>query len=384
MPFAPQPTAALLAGALLAAAAYPQALQQVRLHDDGRAHRPPPPAEASRISRAWPFCPSDRIPCDEDELAWVELTVSLDVYSARRNDPHDSIANLLALTRTDFAPLVGALEAFFERRRLRSDVARVAFVHGLVQGVVYEGDATTGWTEYPKSGLELLVDEQGDCDDAAIAAGVLLDELGYETYFVRWRGSDAGHLSTAVDPSRGDLAEYPLPPGSRWIPGPGGRRLLHVDATGSAAGCGRARVDCDRLGTNRWHEDGLRVAGVARVDDPRLSLKLPLAAWSNGGFRRPQRVLVDRRMATERAIRSELAGRDDGERLRRRLSSLGIDEEQARRYLARRRLSRGTVYGVVALALAVSILLVAWQARARLERRRRVARARARRRRAAF
>src|SRR5262249_20319734 len=147
---------------------------------------------------------------------------------------HDSIVRIVQTTVADLAPLTAALSQHFARQGVRSDRQRIAFVQGLVEGVHYGDDADTGWTDYPKFGVEFLADQLGDCDDAAIAAGVLLDGLGYDGWFVLWRARDPGqpgHLSTAVTPDRGDLAALQLPPES-WIAGPAGR-LLHVDATGS-------------------------------------------------------------------------------------------------------------------------------------------------------
>src|SRR5262249_51279282 len=156
--------------------------------------------------------------------------------------------------------------------------------------------------DYPKFGLEFLGDQQGDCDDAAITAGILLDGLGYEGWFVLWRPrnpAQAGHLSTAVTPDRGDLAAFQLPQDSHWVPGPAGERLLHVDATGSSTGCGRAWTDCGGVGFNEWHKKGLEPAAVVRVAAPDLEAKIPLHAWDNDGHTQKRTA----RRASEQAIR---------------------------------------------------------------------------------
>lgn len=301
------------------------ALPWVRLHDDGRTHGDDLPApDSGRIYRAWPFCPTDRIPCSERELAWVELAVGIDAYSLRRNDPHDSIRRVLDVTASDLRPLTLALARHFEAADVTSHAARVAFVHGLVQGINYSFDTTTGWTEYPKFGIEFLVDEQGDCDDAAVLLATLLQGLGYEAWFVSWvsstPGDPEGHLSNAVTRFPGDLASFQPPDGSAWIPGPGNTRLLHVDSTGNPEGCGQAWVDCGSLGFNPWPERGLRPVKVIRADDAALQEKLPISAWNNGGLDRPDRTFVDRRDDSERTIREELQdGPSAEERARRRL-----------------------------------------------------------------
>jgi hypothetical protein len=43
-----------------------------------------------------------------------------------------------------------------------------------------------GGVEYPKYPAEMLVDGRGDCEDAAILMGGLLDALGYDTVLLRY------------------------------------------------------------------------------------------------------------------------------------------------------------------------------------------------------
>jgi|GEM_PF-5806429 len=309
-----------------------EALRYVRIFDDGQAHGTLPATHDSfLLNRTWPFCPTDRIPCSAKNLAWVEVGISVDVYSQRRNDAHDSIVRIVGTTLADFAPLIAALREHFEHQDIRSDIQRVAFVQGLIEGVHYGDDADTGWTDYPKFGIEFLADQMGDCDDAAIAAGGLLDGLGYDGWFVLWQARDPGqpgHLSTAVTPGQGNLADIQLPPES-WIAGPEGR-LLHVDATGTPSGCGQAWTDCGRVGVNEWNEKGLVVTAVDRVTDPELEARIPLKAWDNDGHVQKR---TDRR-ASEQAIRDEVMTRyDQGRRLRERLRRLGLEPPQIERYL---------------------------------------------------
>src|ERR1044071_1432774 len=57
------------------------AIQSVAFFDDGQAHADLTAAQGPLfIGRALPFCPTDRVPCDEQDLAWVQMRISLDVY----------------------------------------------------------------------------------------------------------------------------------------------------------------------------------------------------------------------------------------------------------------------------------------------------------------
>lgn len=357
----------LLLSAALVSAAQCQALRNVRILEDQPRVRPPD--DQAWVQRIVPFCPTDRLPCSRaSQLSWLQLEASIDAYSTRRNDPHDSIERIVAGTRQDLAPLVQALQRYFQKHSVSSQAARVSFVQGLVQGVIYSTDDSTGFTEYPKFGLEFLVDEQGDCDDAAVTTGVLLEALGYATYFVNWDADDgAGHLSTAIRNDLGDLKDFQPPAGSPWIV-KDSQRLLHVDGTGSTEGCGSTRVYCGPLGHNPWPGKGLCIEGLVATNDPQLSEKLPIVAWNNGGRERPDRTLVDRRNASDREIREEqrYTRSHQQERLRQRLQALGLDSVVLRRIYP---WSRSLYYTVVGLLLTVILLFTAsaWRKRQRLK-----------------
>ncbi|HSS52129.1 MAG TPA: hypothetical protein VLX28_24570 [Thermoanaerobaculia bacterium] len=312
------------------------AIHNAMIFDDGRAHfhfeTGPDPA---LVDIAFPFCPTDRAPCDEDKLAWVQLRISIDAYSQQRRDPHDSITHILAVTRQDIAPLAESLTRHFSVHQIQSDRQRVAFVQGLVQAVSYAADLDTGWTEYPKFGIEFLIDEQGDCDDAAILNTLLLEALGYSSYFVHWQGEPSGHLSTAIE-LKGDLQGFSLPDGSRWIEAPGLPQLLHVDGTGVPGGCGKARIICGAVGFNEWYKRGLRITTVVRSDAPDLESRLSLSAWNNGGLDHPDRTLTDRRKMSEGEIHDEVFDTKDRDaRVSQRLKGMGIGEGRAMVYLRR-------------------------------------------------
>lgn len=252
----------------------------------------PTDVAADLLQLSWPFCPTNRIPCStSNPPVWVQMDVSVDTYSERVRDPHDSVQALTVLSRQDFQPIAEGLQRYLKRRGLEDEVSAAGHAQGMIQAILYAYDTTTGWTEYPKFALEFIVDEQGDCDDAALATGALLADLGLEAWLIRWRPIDpnerVGHLSTAVSMT-GALKDHPLPKGSRLVTAPGGQSLLHVDGVGSSSGCASG---CSELGWNRWHSAPvpLKEVSVVQYDDPDIDSKLPLSAWNHDkyGFTRP-------------------------------------------------------------------------------------------------
>lgn len=375
----------LLPAVTLAQGISSNTMTSVAIYDDGRSHPVPRGGkDQAWIDKAFPFCPTDRAPCDERELASFQARISLDVYTLRRQDPHSSIEQVLDLTRKDIAPLVQALQQHFSRNKIVSDSKKVSFVQGMVQAVTYKEDDSTGWTEYPKFGVEFLVDELGDCDDAAILNTLILELLGYSAYFVHWTGTP-GHLSTAIAPNRGDLSEVVLPEGSSLVEVAGLPGLLHVDATGVRQGCGQANVICGKLGYNQSESDGLKLDFAMPSTAADADSRLRLSAWTNGGRNRPSQLPPDRRTLPEEIVRDEIFDREEYEkRLQDRLHlKLGFKEEQVRAYLKPAmelwvyRTSLGTLLGII-----VGLAVFLW--RQRRQRRRRVEELRARRRSGAF
>jgi hypothetical protein len=314
------------------------ALQWAEVYQDGSIPGLPESKDPAVHFVAWPYCPSDQVFCAEK--AWVEVGVRIDAYSARRNHPHDSASDIIAGSREDLKPLAEALEQSWTEAGILDDTSRVGHVHGLVQSIHYAFDGeTTGWTDYPKFSVEHIVDEQGDCDDAAITTGALLSELGYEVWVILWKpepgSTSSAHLSTAVSIT-GDLSQVKLPEGSRFVTGPDGQDLLHVDAAGIRGGC-KGNV-CSRLGSNTWHKEGLRPDVVVRIDDPDFDALVPISAWNNDDGRYGQRNFRDRRGGDDEGGWDELEFDEDDweERTIRRLEDLGEDDGEA--YLRRRRI----------------------------------------------
>ncbi|MED5374145.1 MAG: hypothetical protein VX899_24220 [Myxococcota bacterium] len=313
----------LLSGLLSAQAS--TAIRSAAVFHDDQPHGQVESIDPSVHVLSWPFCPSYQVSCQE--LAWVEIGVSVDAYVARRNGPHAQASELIATSQQDLEPLARALEAFFTEQGITSDAVKVGYVQGISQSLDYHLDAETGWTEYPKYAVEMLVDEQGDCDDAAILMSALLLELGYTPYLMRWRKQEGpgGHLSTALLRSVGDLSSVEPPAGSPLIEGPEGRVFLHVDGTGTIGGCTRG---CTDLGWNGWLDKGMVLEAVVAADDPLLDSDLPLRAWNNDNHFFPSRQTSDRRGADPEDILRQLERWDWEERTLRRLERLGREEPE--------------------------------------------------------
>jgi hypothetical protein len=358
-----------------------QALQWARVYHDDQVHEPDDSGTTGVRILSWPFCPTYQDRCSD--YAWVTMGVSLDAYSARRNGSHDSIQEIVSTSHSDLAPLARALEQLFADKGITSPAHKLGYVQGMVQAVQYAKDSSTGFTEYPKYAVEFFVDEQGDCDDAAVAASGLMRQLGYETWYVLWRSSTGGegHISTAVSRG-GDLASVKPPAGSSLVTVPGtGQKLLHVDATGVIGGCtGR----CTSLGWNEWHSHSppLTESVVVRADSQDLDSSLGLAAWRNDGTLFPDRKHRDRRQGSDEPQGAEdldvppderVADQDDEaweDTTLRRLRFLGEDEDSAKTYLKVRRrdhVGAGTWWLITALCLAGlgAAGITSWQARQR-------------------
>ncbi len=361
-----------------------QAIQWARVYHDDQVHEPDASGTTGVRILSWPFCPTYRDRCSD--YAWVTMGVSLDAYSARRNGAHDSISEIVSTSYADLAPLARALEQLYADKGIHSPAQKLGYIQGMVQAVQYAKDTSTGFTEYPKYAVEFLVDEQGDCDDAAVAASALMRQLGFDTWYVLWRsmGGAEGHISTAVSRT-GDLASVQPPSGSRLVSVPStGEQLLHADATGVIGGCtGR----CTSLGWNEWHSHSppLTESVVVKAEAPNLDQVLGLSAWRNDGTAFPDRKHRDRRPGTpeqqgeedldkppeERVTQQEDDPAQDWEDATlRRLRFLGEDEDSARNYLAVRRVDPvdEATWLFVAIACFAGLLIAAlgaWRGRQR-------------------
>lgn len=308
------------------------------------------------LIRQWTFCPTDRIPCDasSNPPVWVDVEVDGDSFTARAKDTHDSARRILDTSAEDLRPLAEAIQRYLQANGRADEVSRAAMVQGLVQGPLYAFDDTTGWQEYPKYALEFIVDEQGDCDDAAIATSALLHDLNLDAWLVLWDaadGSDGGHLSSAVTPV-GTLLSWPLPPGSDWISQPAIPRLLHVDGVGNTKGC---RSGCAPLGWNGWKTQPkpMKVTGVVPFGSPTIDETVPIAAWADFGRRRPKEQIVDRRKERpEEVLAAARSKAPTEEKVRAQLTGAGLSNEEASVYLDAQAVEDVGYYGISALVMA--------------------------------
>ena len=201
----------------------------------------------------WAFCSTHRSNrCPKPH--WIEVVFDLDVYIQRRNNNHDSVFEILSTSQKDLEPLSTAFATYFREQNIRNEAEKIGYFHGAIQSIKYAYDnceqdtdgcidsLSTGWTEYPKFAVEMLLETVGDCDDAAIAVASLIQNQGHDAFIVNW----PGHLSSAVSRKHADIQKVQAPSGSRFVIDPTtGKEFLHVDAVGSLEGC---QKNCAELG----------------------------------------------------------------------------------------------------------------------------------------
>ena len=289
----------------------------------------------------WPFCPSYPGDSCATQL-WVDIEVNIDGYIQRRNADHDSWFDIIQETKKDMQPLAQALQTYFRKKGISTISEQAGIIQGMIQSVHYAYDNCdsrnpesncnaadeTGWTEYPKYGIEFIVDQKGDCEDAAIISSSLFDDVGMEAWFINWdsRDSEGGHASTALSLSQGDLQKVSLPSGSEYVVHPKNNTpLLSVDSVGSLQGCS---FGCAPLGWNEWPKKNLFVANAWKTDDKSIDDAFG-GAWTkeNGVFKKFK---SDRRKDSREKITSELHTNQEqwDENTRKRLSKLDVKPEK--------------------------------------------------------
>jgi hypothetical protein len=93
------------------------------------------------------------------------------------------------------------------------------FILAFVQNIHYEYDKwSTGYEEYPKFPIEILVDGEGDCEDHAILLATLLLLLKYDVIFI----SPPEHVAVGVSGSEFE--------GHYWILN--GQKYYYCETTG--------------------------------------------------------------------------------------------------------------------------------------------------------
>lgn len=302
----------------------------------------PETQDDNSIRIKWPFCPS--YPEERCSELWVDMDVNIDGYIQRRNASHESWFGIIQETKTDVEPLARALKNYFRNNGISDMSHQAGIIQGMIQAVHYaydncdsrdpEADCNeadeTGWTEYPKYGLEFIVDQKGDCEDAAIISSSLFDGVGIEAWMVNWdrHGGGGGHASTALTLSQGDLGQVSIPSGSEYVVNPKTHvSLLSADSVGSLTGCPRG-WRCGLLGTNTWTQQDLYVSHTWKTDDPSID-DVYGGAWTKEGgvYKKHKR---DRRKDSRQKIKEELKKNQDewDNNTRKRLSKLDVEPEK--------------------------------------------------------
>ncbi|MFH1399251.1 MAG: hypothetical protein ABIG95_04015 [Candidatus Woesearchaeota archaeon] len=78
------------------------------------------------------------------------------------------------------------------------------YVISFVQNLLYVGDEYTGFDEYSKYPIEMLIDENGDCEDSSYLAASLLRAIGYGVVLI----NPPGHMMVGVLCSNCDGSYY--------------------------------------------------------------------------------------------------------------------------------------------------------------------------------
>ncbi len=169
---------------------------------------PAPPDGGSRHTRTYRW-----------EYGGRESTFTLSlpqaVYDYYRSRPHDRERDYAqyALSEYDRPYLQGIVQKFRESGEDRSEREVVEHLISFVQSLPYTSDnLTTGYDEYPRYPLETLVDNGGDCEDTAILAAALLNEMGYGAVLLQL----PDHMAVGVacpEPPAGTCYEFE---GSRY------------------------------------------------------------------------------------------------------------------------------------------------------------------------
>lgn len=119
----------------------------------------------------------------------IILEIPRDVYDADRGSSHERV--------NDYAPYVFSARDQPYIKKISEQIRSLSLQKGygndsllfntisFVQSLPSISDAaTTGYDDYARYPVETLVDGGGDCEDTAILAAALLNEMGYQTAFI--------------------------------------------------------------------------------------------------------------------------------------------------------------------------------------------------------
>ena len=121
---------------------------------------------------------------------WVStLTIPYDAYQYYRNKTHNRERDYAqyALSDYDRTYLQEIVATFREAGKEKgySEYDIIMNVAAFVQSLPYTSDSVTpGYDEYPRSPLETLVDNGGDCEDSAILTAALLREMEIDAVLI--------------------------------------------------------------------------------------------------------------------------------------------------------------------------------------------------------
>ena len=123
------------------------------------------------------------------------------LYEYYQNEPHIWLDyNSYAMTEYDREILRSMIDVFEEEGRIRNftrDENALNIIE-FVQSMPYTLDnVTTGYEEYPRYPVEMIVDRGGDCEDSTILAAALLLEMGYDVVLFEYPNHAAIGLASS-------------------------------------------------------------------------------------------------------------------------------------------------------------------------------------------
>ena len=173
------------------------------------------------------------------DTAWTaHLAIPGACYEFYKSRPHDRLDNYAqyALSDYDRDYLKGLICNFRDAGAAKnySETDDVLNILAFVQSMPYAPDKlSTGYDEYPRYPIEPLVDGGGDCEDTAILAAAILNEMGYGTVLIRLDG----HMALGVK-CTGDF------PGAYYVYK--GARYYYLDTTCKGLGIGQEPAEYAR------------------------------------------------------------------------------------------------------------------------------------------
>jgi hypothetical protein len=154
---------------------------------------------------------------------YIELNIPESLYDYFHDLPHNKVSNYAKYAMSSYdkpylEKLAGDIKNFTEDQGFSNDQT-VLFTIAFVQSLPYTSDkVTTGYDEYPRYPVETLVDYGGDCEDTAILAAALVNELGYGVVLLKFEGTggNPGHMAIGIKGSDNIQGTYYSNEGYRY------------------------------------------------------------------------------------------------------------------------------------------------------------------------